>query len=142
MKPNESTNNNWLKKVQSGGQPAAPKKLKVNALSQQPKPARIDIQELIRAVRSDSFLSGQQKQDVLNKLNESPIINKLTAGMSAGGTGYIIAKYLNLSKPAQILLAIAGYGIGRFLWEEFYRKDGGQNRFARYNDKLNIYEIQ
>lgn len=97
------------------------------------------IAELVKAIQSDSGLKQEEKQAVIDKLHDSAYVNKMTASLAGGSIGLLVAKYLKLSKTAKVLLALAGFGIGRALWGSIH---DDTKKFQEYNNKLKVYEIR
>jgi hypothetical protein len=96
---------------------------------------------LRQAVQADRFLNHQQRLQVMDKIKQFPSTTKNQSGIVGGGIGVAIARYLALSKPAQAMLAVAGFGIGRVLWDHYYGEKNAQ-RFTQFNDRIKAYEIQ
>lgn len=97
------------------------------------------ITELIKAVQSDHSLSDEQKKSVVERLQDKVFVSKLSSGVIGGGVGLLVSKYLKLSNSAKVLLSVAGYGIGRTLWESLHSEE---KKFQDYNKKLKVYEIR
>jgi hypothetical protein len=98
----------------------------------------MNINDLVSAIKADPTLDDTDKKHVIAMVSEHDFITKLMYGAFGASLSYIVAKYLGLSKTAQVLLAIAGYGVGRLLLDASKHKD---NRFVQYNDKIKLYEI-
>lgn len=94
-------------------------------------------QTLMLIVSQDNSLTPDQKQYVMNKLNDPTFVQELGAGALGAGAGYVLAKFLRISKPGQILLTLAGFGIGKYLLDKSQKHD----KFVQYNSKLKAYEI-
>lgn len=89
----------------------------------------IDLQKILTAVNEDSTLSDQERQLVAEQLKDE----KFKAGLVGGGLALLWSKYKKLSKSTQVLVTLAGYGIGRAL----------ANRVdTNYNKKTKTYEIR
>ena len=95
-------------------------------------------QELQNAVSSDPTLSPQQKQEVISALNDGSRLPKLLSGAAGAGVGVAIGKYFKLSTTSKTLLGIAGFGIGRLLYNVFSKQD---RQFTTYNDRIKAYEM-
>ena len=59
------------------------------------------------------------------------------SGAMGAGIGLVVAKYLDLSKSAQVLLALAGVGIGKYLLDQTKKHD----RFLQHDKRLKVYNI-
>lgn len=99
---------------------------------------QVDPRQLLLAVQADRSLSKEERDRVLQILNQPDFLTKLTAGAFGASITYLIAKFLHLSKTAQVLLAIAGFGIGKLLLDA---SSHHTDRFATYNNKMKVYEI-
>lgn len=101
----------------------------------------MNVAALTQAVQADRFLDGRQKLMVLDKIRQFPSGSKTQSGMLGSGIAVAIARYLALSKPAQAMMAVAGFGIGRVLFEHFYGNEGN-SKFIQFNDRIKAYEVQ
>lgn len=88
-------------------------------------------------VTQDHGLSGEEKQELLSRLQEPGFINTLMAGSTGAGLAYIAAKYLNLSTTARFLLTVSGFGIGKYLLEKTQNRD----TFIKYNKNTKLYHL-
>lgn len=95
-------------------------------------------QELLEAVSSDPSLAPQQKQELLTILNDGDKLPKLLSGTLGAAVGVAIGKYRKLSNSSKILLGLAGFGIGRLMYNILHKRD---KQFVSYNDKLKTYEM-
>jgi hypothetical protein len=93
---------------------------------------------LISAVESDPHINSMQKQMLAEKLGEPTFFENLIHGAFGAGLALLVSKYLHLGKTPQILLTIAGYGIGKALWDAY----DTENNFSRYNKQTKMYEIK
>ncbi len=96
----------------------------------------MNVESLISLAISDPGLSQQAKEFLSDVKNHSHF-QKIISGAGGAALGVAIAKYKNLSKVSQILLGIAGFGIGTVIYDYFHKK----NDFSNYNDKVKTYEI-
>lgn len=92
---------------------------------------------ILKAVKADSFLDEAQKAKLSGLLTNPKTLNDLTSGLLKP----VIANYMKLSKPAQALLVVAGFGLGRVLWEHSQGKSGKQ-KFVEFNNRIKAYEIK
>jgi hypothetical protein len=95
-------------------------------------------QHIIKAIQSDSGLSEPDKELLLSKLNDDKWFDKLMHGTTGASVGYLVSKFFGLSRKSQVLLTVAGFGIGRYLLDNIQKRD----KFMQYNDKLKTYEIK
>ena len=83
-------------------------------------------------------MSESDKEEIIAKLNDAAFYDNLMHGAAGAGVGVAIAKFLNLPKTAQVLLSIAGFGIGKYLLDVSRKRD----KFLQYNEKLKVYDIK
>jgi len=100
----------------------------------------IDLPELQRVIAADRALKEEEKAELKARLtNRDDVLKALSFGLAGATTTLLISKYLKLSKTAQVLLSIAGFGIGRALYN-ILLKNPGRDNFGKMN-KHNQYEI-
>jgi len=98
-------------------------------------------QQLIKAIRLDRSLPEEERALLLQKFQSSNEMNKLLAGVGGGAFGALVARYLDMAPTTQILMALAGFGIGGILNNQI-EKPNDPNRVMQYNNKLKVYELQ
>jgi hypothetical protein len=59
-------------------------------------------------------------------------------GTAGAAIAFAFSKYLKLSKPAQVLLSLAGFGIGKYLLDETRKHD----KFLQYDPKHKVYNLK
>lgn len=94
--------------------------------------------KFIAIVQRDPTLTSSEKEELIEKLRDHEEYESMLRGASGAGIGYVTAKFLNLPKQAQILLSLAGFGIGKYLLDVSRKRD----KFLQYNDKLKVYDIK
>ena len=94
-------------------------------------------EQLIDIVKKDMSLKPDEKLELVTKLSDHSFFDHVSNGAAGAGAGFVIAKFLNLSKPAQVVLTLAGFGIGKYLLDTARKHD----KFLQYNNKLKVYEI-
>lgn len=94
--------------------------------------------QLLAAVRRDPALTYEEKEELIDKINDANFYNSIVNGAIGGSIGFAIAKFFGLSKQAQVLLSLAGFGIGKYLLDATRKHD----RFLQYNEKLKVYDIK
>ena len=93
-------------------------------------------EDLIEAVSHDMSLTAQQKVELIQKLQQDDFYQHLVHGALGATVGVSISKFMNLGKSSQILLGIAGFGVGRMLW------DNKDSSALKYNEKNKTYEVE
>jgi hypothetical protein len=96
------------------------------------------IVNLITAINSDPHITNVQQQMLVSKVQEPAFFENIMHGVFGSSLALIVAKYLKLDKTAQVLLAIAGYGIGKALWDAY----DNENNFSRYDKQTKTYTIK
>jgi hypothetical protein len=94
-------------------------------------------QKILLAVQRDPTLDPEEKVRIAENLNDAMFYNKIVKPGLTTGAGFAIAKFFELSKPAQALITLAGYGIGRYLLDESDKHD----KFLQYNKETGNYKI-
>lgn len=95
--------------------------------------------ELIKSIHADTNLTKEQKEHLAKFINTPNQLAKLTSEATGAGLGLVISNYLKLSKPAKVLLSVAGYGIGKVLYDAIHND---KKKFQSYNKDLKVYEIK
>ena len=97
-----------------------------------------DKETMIRSIKIDPHISNEQKTSLVASIkNEDSFYRSLFRGAIGSGIGYSIAKFLKLSKTSQVVITIAGFGIGKYLLDS--SDDSG--KFMEYDKKLKGYKI-
>ena len=92
---------------------------------------------LIPLISSDSGLSAQEKNQ-LSELLRGKDIDKLLSGIAGSAVLAIASKYMKLGRTAQVLLGLAGFGLGRIVYDYVTKH---HKHFANWNDQSKAYEI-
>ena len=95
---------------------------------------QVDVTRLKSTISGDNSLTAQEKETVLSALQD----DKLKSSLIGGGLGLLAAKYLKLSSTAQVLLTLAGFGIGKALLNRVPKT----NKSLKYNNTVKAYEVQ
>ena len=91
---------------------------------------------LIKLIHADPHLAEADKTAIIKKLEKGENDSWLN-GVAGAGAGFAVSRFLKLSKNAQILLTIAGYGIGKYLLDNTKKHD----KLVEYNDNSKSYKI-
>ena len=103
-----------------------------------PEAPLFDISQARAAVQLDQGLTGNQRATVINLLEDPAFVGELKSGATGGALTYLITKYLKLKPKTQLLLSIAGFGVGKIIYD--YKHDPKNS--SRYNPKLKMYELK
>ena len=96
----------------------------------------MNLNQINEAIRNDSGLSENEKQ-FLEKAETQEDIKKFLAGGAGATLGVVVAKYLKLSKPVQVVLGVLGYGAGKAVYKAIF----DPNAPVQYNSRKGTYEI-
>ena len=102
------------------------------------KAPALDTAAIRRAVENDQSLTGKQRNSLLEDLNNPAFVDELKSGSIGVALSLLLAKYMKLSPQSQLLLSIAGFGVGKIIYDHKH----GPDRFGQYNKDLRMYEIK
>ena len=95
-------------------------------------------QALLKNIKVDPTLTMEERDYLTKKLTPEPEEeNGFIHGLVGAGAGLAIAKFAKLSKTSQILLTMAGYGIGKYLLDSAKKHD----KMIEFNDKARKYQL-
>lgn len=92
---------------------------------------------VLTLISRDPTLTGGEKQDIIHLLSQPNEFEKMLAGTKGAALAFLISKYLKLTPQAQVLLSIAGFGLGSY----FKSKASDKRQLVQYNDKIKAYEL-
>lgn len=93
---------------------------------------------ILKSIAIDPHLTNDERYKLSNSVrNEDAFYKSFFGGTLGAGIGYAIAKFLKLSKTSQVIITLAGFGIGKYLLDN--SADSG--KFIEYNKKLKGYKI-
>lgn len=101
-------------------------------------PHILDPVTLRRIVTADQALSSSQRTETLNWLDDPAALQELRSGSIGAALSLLASKYLNLSSRNQLLLSIAGFGLGKIIYD--YKQ--GQRKSSKWNKNLKMYELE
>lgn len=88
-------------------------------------------------VQQDHGLSQEEKQIIATQLNHPNTIQTLLSGSLGAGLALAVSKYLKLHPTSQVLLSLAGFGIGKYLLEKLSNRD----IFMKYDKGSKLYHL-
>ncbi|RTL07617.1 hypothetical protein EKK58_00150 [Candidatus Dependentiae bacterium] len=103
-----------------------------------PPPPPFNAAQLRQAIAKDQSLSHAQKEETYTWLDDPVVLNELRSGSIGAALTLLIGKFLNMKPRNQLLLSIAGFGIGKIIYD--YKND--PKNFSRWNKQLRMYEIE
>jgi hypothetical protein len=98
-------------------------------------------QQILLAIQADPSLSPEERAHVMQVVNQVDFVTKLAAGSFGASLAYLLSKFMGLGRTAQVLLSIAGFGIGRLILDASTKPKQNSGRFATYNEKMKTYEV-
>lgn len=93
---------------------------------------------LRKAVNVDQGISGDKRSTVNNWLNDPEFVGELQTGAMGSAIAYLLSKYVNLSPKAQILMSLAGFGVGKLIYD--YKQ--GTANISSFNPVVKMYELK
>lgn len=87
-----------------------------------------DPRNLLKYVKHDHGLDQPKKKSLMTMLNSPEAFDHLFVGLTGMAVAKAVAHYSKMSKPAQTLLSLAGYGIGNIIYNTL-----NENKFTSYN---------
>jgi hypothetical protein len=91
----------------------------------------------IHFIHNDHGLAKHKKKSLLTILNSPEAFDHLLVGAAGAAVANAVAKYSELSKPAQTLMSLAGFGIGNIMYNTLQK-----DRFATYNERTGKSKIK
>src|SRR5688500_3482559 len=92
---------------------------------------------ILALIQQDYGLSHDDRQFLMKYFTQTDKFQTLLSGASGAAMSNVLSRYMQLSKPAQVLLSIAGFGIGSY----FIKATRDSKNFVSYNDKMKAYEL-
>ncbi len=102
-----------------------------------PAASPVNLPELRTAVLRDQSINSTQRRDVLSWLEDPVTLQNLRNGSLGALLTISIAKFLKLKPRTQLLLSLAGFGIGKMLND--VKSD--PRKSSSFNQQLRMYEI-
>jgi hypothetical protein len=102
-------------------------------------PGIIDIYPgiLKKYVVQDHGLDHSKRNSLLTFLNTPEAFDHLLAGAAGAAIAKAASSYANLSKPAQTLLSLAGFGLGNIIYNSL-----AEQKFATYDPETGKSKIK
>jgi hypothetical protein len=98
----------------------------------------INPEKLRDAVKRDQGLSSVQRNQTLSWLEDPSFLQELRSGAAGGAFALLSSRFLNMKPQTQLLLSIAGFGIGKMIHDH---RNNPKN-FGQWNSQLKMYEIR
>jgi hypothetical protein len=92
---------------------------------------------ILRLIREDQGLSSDKKNHLLTMLNSPEMYDHLLVGALGMVVARAVSSYAEMSKPARILLSLAGYGIGNIIYNALHER-----KHTTYNPQTGVATIK
>jgi hypothetical protein len=93
-------------------------------------PTRVDPQTFKHLVAHDHGLALRKKNSLLTILDSPEWVDHLFVGAAGAAISKATASYLGMSKPAQTLMSLAGFGLGNVIYNQLH-----ENKHTSYNQE-------
>ena len=98
----------------------------------------VDKEAIIHSISIDPHISIEQRQKLINSIKqEDSTYRGLINGALGASVGYAISRFLKLSQTTQVVVTLAGFGIGKYLLDN--HENSG--KFMEYDKKLKGYKL-
>lgn len=74
-----------------------------------------------RFILGDHGLPHHKKQSLLAMLNSPEVFDHLLVGAAGAAVAKVVSSYAEMSKPAQTLMSLAGFGIGNIMYNALHK---------------------
>lgn len=85
-------------------------------------PTHIQPQLISHYVQNDHGLAQHKKNSLLNVLNNPEWVDHLVVGAAGAAISKAVASYAEMSKPAQTLMSLAGFGVGNIIYNHLHER--------------------
>ena len=84
----------------------------------------------------DHGIDLPKKNSILTMLNSPEWVDHLLVGAAGAAITKAVSSYAGLSKPAQVLLSLAGFGVGNMIYNHFK-----ENKHTSYDPESGLSRI-
>jgi hypothetical protein len=88
-------------------------------------------------VMHDHGLDLDKKNSLLTMLNTPEWVDHLVVGAAGAALSKATASYMEMSKPAQTLMSLAGFGLGNIIYNQFK-----ENKYTTYDPESGLSRIK
>lgn len=96
-----------------------------------------DPRKILQYIKQDHGLEQPKKKSLMTMLNSPEAFDHVFVGVTGMAVAKAVANYSNMSKPAQTLLSLAGFGIGNIIYNTL-----NENKFTSYDKHTGIVKIK
>ena len=96
-----------------------------------------DPRKLLSIIKNDHGLEHPKKRSLMTMLNSPEMFDHLFVGVTGMAVAKAVSSYSNMSKPAQTLLSLAGFGIGNIIYNTL-----NENKFTSHDKRTGIVTIK
>ncbi len=98
-------------------------------------------QQVKALVLKDPSLSQEERSKLEVLFKDDKFFDKLMQGAMGASVAYAIVKFLKLSRPTQIILTAAGFGIGRTIADNLRDKHFPKKEQISYDKKTHVNTV-
>jgi len=99
------------------------------------------MEELLRHVRGDPTLSPDERRLLEGRIRDDRFMSKFLKNAAGGAMGYTLARFFKMGRKGQILMTLAGFGLGKLLLAGMGEKGEGL-KHSVYDKKTRTYLIE
>ena len=99
-------------------------------------PTRLEPQAYKHLVMHDHGLALGKKNSLLTMLDSPEWVDHLAVGAVGAAVSKAAASYIGMSKPAQTLMSLAGFGLGNMLYNQMH-----ENKHTSYDQASGLSRI-
>ncbi len=91
---------------------------------------QLDVKAIMDAVHEDPHINHEEKAGIMGYLNDPDALAMILGGTAGAALTHTITQYMKLDRTSQILLSLAGFGLGSILVKTI---GADQSHLADYN---------
>jgi hypothetical protein len=97
-----------------------------------------DVSILTKIINRDHSLDESKKQSVLAMLNNPTLFKSLISGVAGAAVIRSAVNFEKMSKPAQALVTLAGFGLGKYIYDILHDPE----KFSSYDSNTGLTKIK
>ena len=91
---------------------------------------------VLKLIQQDHGLDSHKKNSLFTILNSPEAFDHIMIGLTGAAIGKAVAHYSEMSKPARVLLSLAGFGIGNIIYNTLHER-----KFTSYDPHTGVSKI-
>jgi hypothetical protein len=100
-------------------------------------PTKVTPNVFKHVVMHDHGIDLNKKNSLLTMLDSPEWVDHLLAGAAGAALSKATSSYLGMSKPAQTLMSLAGFGLGNIMYNQFK-----ENKFTTFDPESGLSKIR